>query len=81
MDEMLKVFKKELEAEGLEIAEETAKDLLAAVLRVLPKAVQASPNQYDDLLVPVLMAVQPYLLQLIEDINPADNEPEAEAQG
>lgn len=76
MSAMMDVLQAEMKAEGLELAEETAKLALKAIMRALPKVVQASENKYDDMLIPVLAVVEPQIMKLIEDINKADNAPE-----
>ena len=68
------VLKEELKKEGLEIAEEAAMAATKAVLKALPKVVLATENKYDDLLVPVLGVLEPKLMELLDGINPSDNE-------
>lgn len=76
MSAMMDVLQAEMKAEGLELAEETAKLALKAIMRALPKVVEASENKYYEMLIPILAVVEPQIMKLIEDINKADNEPE-----
>lgn len=63
----------ELKAEGIEVAEELAKNVVKAVFRALPKVVAATENKVDDLLLPAFAILEPKLLALVDDINQADN--------
>lgn len=62
-----------LKAEGLEVMEEASKAAIIAFIKAAPKLALASPNKYDDLLIPLLGVIEPALLKLAEEINPADN--------
>lgn len=64
----------ELKKEGIELAEESAKMACKALFRAIPKVVVASENKYDDMLLAILPVVEPMVMNLIDDINPADNE-------
>lgn len=66
-------FKAALEAEGLEMGEEAAKAAVKAFFKALPKLVLISENKYDDMLVPVIAIIEPKVMELLDNINPADN--------
>ena len=63
-----------LKAEGVEIAEESAKTLIKAVFATATEYVKQSENEYDDLLLTPLVLAEKKLLELAEDINKEDNE-------
>ena len=63
----------ELKGEGIEVAEESAKVLIRAVMNWLEKEVIASENKYDDLLLAVMPIMKQKLLELADDINKDDN--------
>jgi hypothetical protein len=69
----IEVFIEELKKEGLELGEESAKMAARALFGSIEKMVVASDNKYDDMLLPVIGLVQPKLMDLLEDINKADN--------
>jgi hypothetical protein len=73
-DELRELLKAELKAEGVELAEESAKAAFKAILRVIPKFIVATKNPYDDLLLAVLPVLEPKVLELLDQINKADNE-------
>lgn len=58
-----------LKSEGLEIAEEQAVALCKGVFKALPKIAQATENKVDDLVVPLLLAVQPKVLEVLDKID------------
>jgi hypothetical protein len=62
-----------LKSEGLEALEEGTKAAIKSFIKSAPKLALASENKYDDMLVPLLGVLEPALLKLAEEINPADN--------
>lgn len=75
--ELKEMIMEEFKKEGLELAEESVRAACKACFRIIPKVVIASENKYDDLLLAVLPVIEPAIDKLIDDINKADNEPEA----
>jgi len=67
-------LKEILKAEGLEVAEETAIAAVKAVMKAMPAIVMASENKYDDMLIPVLAVIEPKVIEVLDNINKADNE-------
>ncbi len=68
------VLKEALKAEGIEIAEETAIAVAKAVFKAMPAFVLATENKYDDMLIPVLGVIEPKVIEILDNINKADNE-------
>lgn len=67
--EVLELLVKELKAEGLDVAEDTAVAAVKAVFKVMPKVFVASENKFDDLLVPVLGVLEPKVMELLDKID------------
>ncbi len=70
---MMDLMVDELKKEGLEIAEESVRMICKAMFRVIPKVVMASENKLDDMVVVVLPILEPMVMDLIDNINKADN--------
>ena len=61
--------------EGLEIAEESVKDLVEVVFKVMDEVVAETENTIDDMVYAALKAKgKAYLLDKADEINPEDNE-------
>jgi len=58
-----------LKAKGLDIAEDSLKELLETVLTVAEELVKKSENKYDDLLLVILPQIKPYLLEAIDKLD------------
>ena len=59
----------ELKAKGLDIAEDVAVKVADAIFDTIPKILRATPNKFDDLLIPVLAVVKPKVMALIDNID------------
>lgn len=59
-----------LKAKGLPIVEEMAKDVEQALVAWVEESVALTPNKLDDLTIPLLMAIQPYVEAQIAKIAP-----------
>lgn len=62
-----------LKSEGLEIAEETAILAAKAIFKSLPAIAAVTENKIDDMFVPIVVMIQGPVLELLDDINKADN--------
>jgi len=69
------MFLAEGKNEGLEAVEESTKLVCKALFRALSKSALASENTYVKMAVPILAMIEPPVMDLIDQINPADNEP------
>jgi len=72
----MEIFIEEGKKEGLEAAEESLKLVAKALFRTLGRAANVSENQYIKMLAPIVLVMEANVLQMIDKINPADNEPE-----
>ena len=63
-----------LKENGLEILEESTKAALIAFIKAAPALAKLTETTIDDTVVAMLPLVQGTLLDLVELINPADNE-------
>lgn len=70
----VKLLLEKLKAEGLEVAEESAKILVKAVFEWLEESADLSENAYDDMAKVVYPKVKEMILDKAEDINKEDNE-------
>lgn len=70
---MKEMLIEELKKNGLEIAEENAIMVAKVVFALLPKLIAQSTNKYDDMLLPVFALVEPKVIELLDNINKADN--------
>ena len=61
-----------LKAQGLEIAEESAKILITSVFDWLEESADLSPNPYDDMAKVLYPKLKEFALERAEQINPAD---------
>lgn len=69
MNEALKPIIEELKKEGIDLAEDLAAGAAKAIFRALPQVALATENKVDDVVVPVLTAFQPKVLELIDKID------------
>lgn len=69
-----KLIIEELKNAGLDIAEETAVLTVKTIFAVLPKIIMATENKFDDLALPVLMVIQPKIMELLDKIDGKDDE-------
>lgn len=58
-----------LKSEGVEILEDQAVSLVKGVFKALPKIAAATENKVDDLVVPLLMVVEPKILEVLDKID------------
>lgn len=68
----LKGLISEMKANGLELAEESAKVVIEGVFSWLEKSAQLSENKYDDLALVLYPKLKEYALEQAEKINGAD---------
>jgi hypothetical protein len=61
-----------LKAQGLEVAEESAKIILTATFQWLTESAEKSPNPYDDFLAKAYPQLKEYSLSKADEINKAD---------
>lgn len=64
-----KLIVEELKKSGLDIAEDAAIAAVRAVFGVLPKVFLATPNKYDDLIIPLLGVIEPKLMEMLDKID------------
>lgn len=64
----------ELQGQGVEIAEESAKILVESLFKWLEESASLSATPYDDLLKVVYPQVKALALEAADNINPKDNE-------
>lgn len=64
----------ELQGQGVEIAEESAKILVESLFNWLEESASLSATPYDDLLKVVYPQVKALALEAADNINPKDNE-------
>lgn len=69
----LKVLLDLLKAQGLEVAEESAKVLVSVLFDWVQMSAMKSENKYDDILAVLMPVIKPELMKAIDKINPADN--------
>lgn len=69
-----KIIVQELKDAGLDIAEEMAVVAVKGLFAALPKVVAATENKVDDLIVPVLMVIQPKIMELLDKIDGKEDE-------
>jgi len=65
----LKVLGAKLKAEGLELAEDGAGKALKCVMSWLKESAALSPNQMDDLVAPLLVPVETYVMGQVDKID------------
>tara|TARA_R110000851_G_scaffold54389_1_gene128408 strand:- start:195 stop:425 length:231 start_codon:yes stop_codon:yes gene_type:complete len=70
----LKLLGEELKKEGLEIAEESLKIILTAVMNFLEKSAELSDTPIDDMVAMLYPQLKKLALKEIEKINKEDNE-------
>lgn len=58
-----------LKEAGLDLAEDVAGVVVEAVFDAAGDVVEATPNKYDDMMLPVLALVKPKLLDLVDKID------------
>jgi len=58
-----------LKEEGVNIAEDQAVSLVKGVFKALPKIAEATENKVDDLVVPLLLVVEPKVLEVLDKID------------
>lgn len=68
----LKELLNEVKAEGVEVAEESAKALAKGIFSWLKKSADASENKIDDMLKPGYVYAESFVMEQAEKINPAD---------
>lgn len=68
-----KMIVEELKKEGKNVAEDAVAGVARALFRVVPKAVAATENKYDDLLVPMLAVIEPKVMEAIDGIDGEDD--------
>jgi hypothetical protein len=68
-DEIKKMIVEELEKNGLSIAEDAAVNIVKVLFGLIPKVVSATENKYDDLLLILLPAIQPTVMEALDRIN------------
>lgn len=68
-EEMKKIIVEELKAVGMDIAEEAAEKAVKAIFKAIPKALAASENKMDDMLIPLLGLIEPKVMELIDGID------------
>lgn len=61
-----------LKAQGLEVAEESAKIVVVAVFDWLDKSADMSATPYDDILKVIYPQIKKFALEKADQINPAD---------
>lgn len=64
-----KLIVSKLKEEGMDIAEDTAIALAKAIFKIMPEVVSATPNKFDDMLIPVLGVLQPKIIELLDKID------------
>lgn len=60
---------KEFKNAGLELTEEAAIKLVQVAFKVLPKVLVATENKADDMLIPLLMIIEPKVIELLGKID------------
>ena len=70
--EFFKLWLEKLKAEGLEMGEEAAKELLGKLFSTAKAAAAETPNGLDDMAVSALSMGEAWLQGLAEKINPKD---------
>lgn len=73
----LKVLAAYAKEAGIEIAEESAKDLFDVVMKWVKESAGVSENKVDDMIVGVAAPLESWVHEQIDNINPADNTPVA----
>ena len=68
------ILKEELANAGAEVAEEAAIAALKGIMKAAPRIAAATENTVDDMFIPVLALIEPKLIELLDQINKADNE-------
>lgn len=58
-----------LKASGIEIAEDAAMSTVKAAFEIIPAILAATPNKFDDLLIPLLAIIKPQILAAIDKLD------------
>ena len=64
-----KALIKELKQAGLNVGEESVKQVVEAVLNAIPKFVASTENKVDDLLVVLIPVIKPHIMKAIDKID------------
>ena len=67
----LKVLVDRLKENGLDLAEDAAKEIVEVVIQFIIDSAQGSDNKVDDILVGLLLSAKPWVMEQIDKI---DNE-------
>ena len=62
-----------LKGEGLEVAEDAAVSTVRGVFKALPKIADIIPGQIDDMVVQVLLLMEPKILSMLDKIDGIDD--------
>jgi hypothetical protein len=62
-----------LKGEGLEVAEDMAVATVRGVMKALPKIADAIPGEIDDMVISILVAMEPKILSMLDKIDGIDD--------
>lgn len=62
-----------LEGEGLEVAEDAAVSIVKGVFKALPKIADIIPGSIDDMVVQIIVAMEPKVLAMLDKIDGIDD--------
>ena len=67
------IIKDILEGEGLQVAEDMAVATVRGVMKALPKIADAIPGEIDDMVVSIIVAMEPKILAMLDKIDGIDD--------